>query len=227
MRRVCDEIWIIDLGGDSRGTRKSANVFNIQTPVAIAIAYRHGIEPSEDPAKVHYARIEGTRKEKLSGLDSIMKFKQVDWEDCPDDWQSPFRPAGSGLYFNWPLLTDLMPWQHTGVEVKRTWPVGPDEATLRIRWRSLLSANDRRVALRECDACKINVASKVYLTDESEKIPIFQLMQTSPMTSICRFAYRDIVQRQFVTCADRRLTSGTRPPLWRVHIGQQIYLTLL
>ncbi len=40
MRKICDEIWIIDLGGEGRGTRQSENVFAIQTPVAIAIALR-------------------------------------------------------------------------------------------------------------------------------------------------------------------------------------------
>ena len=40
MRKICDEIWIIDLGGEGRGTRQSENVFAIQTPVAIAIAIR-------------------------------------------------------------------------------------------------------------------------------------------------------------------------------------------
>ena len=37
MRRTFDELWIIDLGGDNLGTRKTPNVFNIRTPVAIAI----------------------------------------------------------------------------------------------------------------------------------------------------------------------------------------------
>ncbi|HOG48884.1 MAG TPA: hypothetical protein PLB78_19810, partial [Anaerolineae bacterium] len=40
MRRLCDEIWVLDLGGEGRGTRKSDNVFAIQTPVAIAVAFR-------------------------------------------------------------------------------------------------------------------------------------------------------------------------------------------
>jgi predicted helicase len=40
MRRTFDELWILDLGGDNLGTRKTPNVFNIQTPVAIAIGVR-------------------------------------------------------------------------------------------------------------------------------------------------------------------------------------------
>lgn len=35
MRRNFDALWIIDLGGDNLGTRKTPNVFNIQTPVPL------------------------------------------------------------------------------------------------------------------------------------------------------------------------------------------------
>lgn len=42
MRELCDEIWVIDLGGDGRGTQQEENVFpTIQTPVAITIAVRY------------------------------------------------------------------------------------------------------------------------------------------------------------------------------------------
>ena len=42
IRRQCDEVWILDLGGEGRGTRQDSNVFAIQTPVAIAVAFRAG-----------------------------------------------------------------------------------------------------------------------------------------------------------------------------------------
>ena len=59
MRRKFEELWIIDLGGDNHGTRKTPNVFNIQTPVAVAIGVR-GPQSSESvSAKVHYAKIDG------------------------------------------------------------------------------------------------------------------------------------------------------------------------
>ena len=111
MRRLCDEIWILDLGGEGRGTRKSENVFAIQTPVAIAVAVRYGKAKKNKPAKVRYAAIQSnTREAKLKALDEIADFKSVTWQDCPDDWNAPFRPAGTGEYFNWPLLTNLLPW---------------------------------------------------------------------------------------------------------------------
>ena len=99
MRRLCDEIWILDLGGEGRGTRKTENVFAIQTPVAIAVAVRDGNARIDTPAKVHFARVEGSREEKLQILDQIADFAAIQWKECPSDWHAPFdRPAkGSTL----------------------------------------------------------------------------------------------------------------------------------
>ncbi|MGH9800520.1 MAG: N-6 DNA methylase, partial [Blastocatellia bacterium] len=96
MRRQCDEIWILDIGGEGRGTRKSDNVFAIQTPVAIAVAIRSKKTRKDKPARVRYVRIDGTREDKLTALDSIKGFAKVKWQNCPDNWQAPFRPAGKG-----------------------------------------------------------------------------------------------------------------------------------
>jgi predicted helicase len=66
MRQIFDELWIIDLEGDNLGTRKSENVFSIQTPVAIAIGVRYHNPQPKIPAIVHYSKIEGTQIEKLT-----------------------------------------------------------------------------------------------------------------------------------------------------------------
>ena len=163
-RQLCDEIWILDLGGEGRGTRQDDNVFAIQLPVAIAVAFRAGKAETDSPARVHYARIKGTRAEKLDALDAICSFANVEWQDCPDDWQAPFQPAGRGDYFAWPPLTDLMPWQHSGVQFKRTWPISPDEETLERRWRGLLSSpspTDLEKSLKETRDRKIPVLSPI------------------------------------------------------------------
>ena len=83
LRRQCDEVWVLDLGGEGRGALKSDNVFAIQTPVAIAVAVRTKESKKDTPATVHYVRIEGTRKEKLATLDSITDVSTVEWQDCP------------------------------------------------------------------------------------------------------------------------------------------------
>ena len=225
LRRVCDEVWILDLGGEGRGAHKSDNVFAIQTPVAIAVAMRSNEANRDTPAKVHYTRIDGTRNQKLATLDTINSFKKVAWQDCPSEWQTPFRPAGKGNYFAWPLLTDLMPWQHSGVQLKRTWPIAPDKETLERRWRGLLQAADRSKAFRETGDRTLAGTYRASLTKERESEPIAELSHSAPVPEVQRYAYRSF-DRQYLI-ADGRLISRPRPDLWRVHSERQVYLTSL
>jgi hypothetical protein len=85
MRRICDHIDIIDLGGEGRGTRRDENVFAIQTPVAIFVAWRKAKPQPDTPATVRYTRIEGTREEKLAALDSIALNSDLKWESVSSD----------------------------------------------------------------------------------------------------------------------------------------------
>ncbi|MGA2031368.1 MAG: type ISP restriction/modification enzyme [Thermoguttaceae bacterium] len=225
MRRLCDEVWILDLGGEGRGTRKSDNVFAIQTPVAIAVAARYGKGNAKTPAKVRYARIDGTRVEKLKALDEIADFRSLQWEDCPDDWHAPFRPAGAGSYFDWPMLTDLLPWQHSGAQFKRTWPICADRDALKARWRALLSAIDKAAAFRETRDRKINAAYPRLRLDSNRDKPVDQLARNSPSPDFERYAYRSF-DRQWIL-ADNRLGDFLRPVLWAAHGDKQVYLTSL
>ena len=223
LRRLCDAIWILDLGGEGRGTRRTQNVFNIQTPVAIAIACRKTHPDNHRPAKVHYARIDGTRDAKLACLDAIHGLHCVNWQQCPTDWQAPFLPPARGPYFNWPLLTDLMPWQHSGVQLKRTWPVSAAANTLNQRWAALLAADNRAQAFREDRDRKIARSYHVPLPGHAaDPTPIAELPADSPAPPIQRYAYR-FLDRQYVF-ADGRIISFARPPLWAAYSDRQIYL---
>jgi len=225
MRRHCDELWILDLGGEGRGTRQDDNVFAIQTPVAIAIAVRASKARDDKPATVRYTRIEGTHNEKLAALDAFANFVSLDWQDCPDDWQAPFRPAGKGDYFTWPLLIDLMPWQHSGIECKRTWPIAEDEETLKRRWVALLNAQDRGAMFRETGDRTVSGSYNVALTDDSTSTPISKLSNNTPAPSILGFGFRSFDRQKIF--ADARLMSRPRPDLWHTHNKRQIYITSL
>ena len=219
MRRECDEVWVLDLGGEGRGTRRSENVFAIQTPVAIAVAVRTKKNKSaEAPAKVHFARVEGSREEKLAVLESVVDLGSINWQACPDDWRAPFRPAGKGDYFAWPLFTDLMPWQHSGVQLKRTWPIAPDETTLTARWNGLLRASDKASALRETDARRVDQSY------DGLK-PLASLVRESPPPECVRYGYRSFDRHWLI--ADSRLADRMRPDLWRSHSDRQVYLSSL
>jgi len=225
MRRLCDEVWILDLGGEGRGTRKSDNVFAIQTPVAIAVALRARKAKKDRPAAVHYARIEGMREAKLAALDAIADFASVKWQNCPDDWQAPFRPAGKGRYFDWPLLTDLMPWQHSGAQFKRTWPICSDPEALKARWRRLLATSDRANAFKETRDRKTTTECPLLLSGGQREKPIGQLPRNALPPRIERYAYRSL-DRQWMF-ADSRLGDYLRPDLWCAHGERQVYVASL
>ena len=240
LRRICDEVWILDLGGEGHAEPREENVFAIRTPVAIAIAVRTGSANPTQPARVRYARIQGSRKAKLAALDAVKGFDSLAWQVCSDDWQDPFLPTTasaevaqqgtssesvSGGYHHWPLLTDLMPWQHSGTQLKRTWPIAPDEDTLRRRWRGLLTAEDRSAAFRETDDRKIDGKYETAIVPSADATPIARLSDDAPVPSLQRYGYRSF-DRQYIV-ADGRLMSRPRPSLWCARGAHQIYLSSL
>jgi len=225
MRHLCDEIWILDLGGEARGTRRSQNIFAIQTPVAIAIAVRYRKANTSEPAKVHFAQIGGTREEKLAVLDAVQSLASLHWEECPDGWQAPFRPMASGKYLLWPLLTDLLPWQHSGAQFKRTWPICPASEPLKARWRALLAASDKACAFKETRDRKVSRSYPSLPPHAARQKSIAQLGRIAPVPEILRYAYRSF-DRQWIL-ADNRLGDFLRPDLWAAHSEQQIYLSSL
>lgn len=224
LRRQCDDVWIIDLGGEGRGTRREENVFAIQTPVVIAVAARFGKAKTDSPAKVHYTRLRGTRDEKLRALAGVQSFKGLDWHSCPNGWQDPFWPEGRGAFFRWPLLTDLFPWQHSGVQLKRLWPIAPDPTTLERRWRALLSSKRPADLFRETDFRGMSVACDSLEGDR--RLPgLAGMNRKEPVPLPRRYAHRSF-DRQWII-PDSRVGDRMRPVLWQVHGRSQIYFTTL
>jgi len=227
MRRLCDEIWILDLGGEGRGARKNKNVFAIQTPVAVAVAARYGKAKKGTPAKIHYARIDGTRDEKLKALDAVTDFASLRWENCPDEWSAAFLPAGKGGYFAWPIIRDLFPWQHSGSQLFRSWPIAPDAKTLEARWHALLKASNRSTAFRESRDRRVDKTYLPLLASQRRAKPIETLAAREPCPEIVRYGFRSF-DRQYVM-ADTRVGDVMKPVLWEVAddpaMSAQIFLT--
>jgi hypothetical protein len=228
MRRVCDEIWILDLGGEGRGTRRNENVFAIQTPVAIAVAVRYEGADPDCPAKVHYTRIRGTENEKRSKLDGISDIESLDWERCHKAWQAPFRPVSSGHYFNWPLLTDLLPWRLTGVMAGRTWVIAPTQRCLKERWSQLLrcEGSERAEPFVENRTGRDITDRALSLEPARERLERIQDLPTdASCPRIVRFGFR-YLDRQYLI-ADGRLIDRPSPDLWAHSASQQAYFVSL
>ena len=227
MREVFDELWIIDLEGDSLGARKTENVFAIRTPVAIAIGVREGPPRPGNPARVWKVRLSGAEPEKLAQLAAIEAFADLDWQECSSDWDVPFYPAVNGGYSTLPPVTAIFPWQHSGAQLKRTWPIGETRAVLAARWRSLIerSSPDRRTAFRETRDRKVDRRYPPLMDGEERNLPITALKSSSPLPPVEWYAYRSF-DRQLVI-ADSRVGDFMRPDLWGAHGDQQVYMTSL
>ncbi|HHS96855.1 MAG TPA: DNA methyltransferase [Chloroflexi bacterium] len=227
MRRTFDELWIIDLEGDNLGARKTENVFAIRTPVAIAIGVRYGDPQPDTPAAVHYTRISGTREEKLATLKAVRRFEDLKWRPTLPGWHDPFLPTSDKPYWDWPLLTELFPWQTSGVQFKRTWPIGPTREVLERRWARLLQAprEERRLLMRETASRTVDRPA-VDLFDTSVDLPsLAKVPPGTPPHRLVRYGYRSF-DRQWALLDDR-LCDRPRPALLRAHSDRQVYLTSL
>jgi hypothetical protein len=222
MRRTFDELWIIDLGGDNLGTRKTPNVFNIQTPVAIAIGVRAEKPTPDKPAKVHYAKIEGaSREEKLAQLEAIDHFGELAWRDCPDDWHKPFLPVGAGDYSVWPQIDSLFPWTHSGAQFKRSWPIGETQAVLSERYAKLVEAKpkDRKKLFKGSRDRKIT-----WRPNDKSLASIYQLGAESPKPSVAPYAFRSFDRHYGII--DPRFGDYLRKELQDT-LGKQCFFTTL
>ena len=226
MRRTFDHIWIIDLGGDNLGARKTPNVFDIQTPVAIAIGVRGSVAQPETPATVRYAKVDGTtRVAKLEKLDNIESLASLEWRHCSSAWHSRFLPEGNGEFFEWPLLTDLFPWQHSGVQFKRSWPIGETVELLDRRLDRLAksSIKERKTLFRETNYRKIDRKYRGF--SREPLLMVSQLTEKKELPRPQRYCYRQF-DRQ---CAliDNRFGDRMRPPLISVIGEKNIFFSSL
>lgn len=224
MRRAADEIYVLDLEGDQRGTRVTDNVFCITIPVCVGalVATKPG---RATPGAVYYRRVTGTRVEKLEICDSVERWREGTWMSPPTGWGDPLMAGAGTTYGAWPSLTDLFPWQHSGVQYKRTWPIGETAESLTMRWQALMQSDDRAGAFRETDAWVVNKSYAPLFPWDDRDPPLAELPKTAKCPPIWRFAFRSF-DRSFII-ADGRLGDRLRPPLWHVWSSRQVYLASL
>lgn len=223
MRRTFDDLWIIDLGGDNLGARKTPNVFNIQTPVAIAIGVRAPKPSPDTPAKVRYAKIDGpTREGKLTHLEAVADFGGIAWRDCPNDWHQPFLPAGKGDFSAWPEIVDVFPWTHSGAQFKRSWPIGETRALLSNRYSRLVAAKpkDRKPLFKESRDRTVT-----WRPADKSLVSVFELNASTAEPLIKRYAFRSF-DRQYAI-VDPRFGDYLRNELQQTLGGTQLFFTTL
>lgn len=225
MRRAFDEFYIIDLGGDSLGTQVEENVFDIRIPVTIGIGLRHGRERQKGhPCEVKYVRVSGTRDEKLDWLRSH-SFGEVQFTDVPGQHIDVMTPISEAGYWTWPDLEQLLPWSHSGSQLKRKWPIAPDLGTLEARWKALtqLSGTEQAEAFRATDARGPGIGGR----DLVSGLTTLPLNATGgkEMVEPVPYGYRSFDREWIIP--DTRVSDRPRPELWAARSDKQIFLGTL
>lgn len=227
MRETFEELWIIDLEGDSRGTRHTDNVFAIQTPVCIAVGLRTAAKVPGQTAAVRYCRLTGPAADKLAQLGAIEGFGSLSWQDCPSGPTDSLLPAATSAYTTWPKLTDVFPWQANGMQFKRPWPIAETPELLRRRWQTLLAAPvaERSTLLKEAESRTINNSHEDFRNPAQLLPPLASLPADAEPLAPMAYAFRSF-DRQWML-PDSRLCNRPRPELQRAHGPNQVYLTSL
>ncbi len=223
LRYAFDELLIVDLGGEGRGALIEENVFDIQTPVAIAFGLRKGISSSS--CTVRHLCISGSRQEKFERL-STLTLDEVA-TDVPGNGLERLIPHDDQAdYWSWPTVTDLFPWSHSGAKFHRTWPIGETLSLLRRRWCELVTAVPRERGALLFEKERTATSTPRPLLRGGQKLrPIRHLDRDDRPESIERYGYRSF-DRQWAI-ADKRVADRPRPVLWRVRRGGQLFLTTL
>ena len=218
---------VIDLGGDTRGPRASDNVFGVTVPVCITVGWHCGRPESEAPTAAHrYLAVEGTRADKLATCTQLSRATDaLAWHPIEGAPANPWVATRPSAYQQWPRVVDLFPWQHSGVQFKRTWPIGVSATLLQRRWAALLSHPDRARALRSTRARTIDRVPPPIDRDAAPASPLATLAPGASPPPIEPYAHRPF-DRQYAL-ADARLCDRPRAVLWRIRGPHQRYLTTL
>jgi hypothetical protein len=223
LKRHASEFWIADLGGDNRGARKSENIFDIETGVAIGICSKALTVKDRSP-DIKYHAITGTSEEKLAGLRNAHSAAFFSWQTCPTEAEV-FLPSVGSNYQAWPKLTDLFPWQHSGCQFKRLWPIAESKEILVERWRYLLALppKKRGAAFIETDARLVGAPPSGRPTLRYTGIEL--LAKAAPLPNTLRYTYRAF-DRQWAF-VDDRFADRLRPTLVATLGPSQVYAATL
>jgi len=218
-RRLADEIYVIDLGGEGRGAVTEENIFPIQSAVSIVLLVRRGARDKGLPAIVRYSRLRGSKLEKLGAL-AHFDLGTNTMEVIEGGWLDEFTPSEmSDAWASCPALADLLPWQQPGCKWNRTWPVAPSALILEQRWDRFLSTDD---AEDRATCFATATTGRNIITKVGDMPRLLDLQVGAAHQPIVRCGWRSF-DRQW-TFEDRRLTKTDSPSLWASRSAAQVFL---
>lgn len=224
LRRTCSHGWVIDISPEGKQPPAKNAVFNIETPVAIALFARVEGTTADQPADIKFIEINGTRDEKFDALDAL-SLDDENWQTVRTDWQAPFTPAASETWDAYPACAEVFAWSAPGIKPNRTWVYGPTREVLEERLREVINEDDPLV---KAELFK----NSYYATLDKTKDPL-EGMDTEQGTrkrfrdelilenpKIVRVGYRSF-DRQYIVADSRLIHSPSS--LWPGRIPGQIF----
>ncbi|WP_218026866.1 type ISP restriction/modification enzyme [Nocardia inohanensis] len=223
LRRTADEGWIIDVSPEEHQPPINTRVFpGVQHHLCIAVFVRYGHGDRDQPARVHYRALHGTRAEKFAELTQLTPGS-VGWMTTSDGWHEVFSPRSDSEWENFPALGELMPWSQTGVTPNRNWVHAPSIDTLNDRWRRLIRAQPENKADLMKETGDRTLTKIPPALPGQLPTPVALGAETSEIPPIEPMALRSF-DRQYVVY-DARVVDRARPPLWEVRNLRQVYVT--
>lgn len=231
-RRVSSALRVLDLGGDQRGTRVSANVFPIKTAVCVLTVVSRAL--STGPEAGRYQRLEGTREEKLVACSSVDGARG--WQPLFAAPQAVLLGKNDGIYFEIPEISTILPLSNCGCKVGRTWPIAAAAATLAARWRDLVEASPLSVDAKSPSPRTARFKDSPTGQQSHRKCralppasgtlrPILELTNTELCSEIVPYSYRSFDRQRLIR--DARLLDRASPELWAANGPKQVHLTSL
>ncbi|MET9495987.1 type ISP restriction/modification enzyme [Streptomyces sp. NPDC006552] len=119
-------------------------------------------------------------------------------------------------------LADLMPWSVAPLRLGRGWPLAPDAASLKARWKALVTApQDRREALLEPSRARtLHMAAAQLPGQRAGTDPLARA--AGPCPEPVRVLHGPFDEQWLIP--DQRLIDVARPELWRVADDRQLFL---
>lgn len=221
LRITADEGWIIDLSPEQHRPDIRTRIFpETQHAICIGIFVRSGEPQPNIPATVHYRALSGSRQDKFGALGAF-RIDDEGWVDCSNNWSGPFRPDNSA-WQNYPALSDILPWQHSGVKSNRNWVWAPDNETLERRWTELMRADPakRKILFKETPDRTLTSAVKRIVGSPHTNGTLTSASNHDVPTVGVSFHSFDRQRLIF----DARVVDRPRYELWQTMGPNQIYL---
>lgn len=225
LRRTCSHGWIINITPEGKQPPQANAVFNIETPVAIALFLRQEGTDESVPADVRYIDVHGTRQEKFDDL-ATLSFDDDRWREVRSEWTAPFTPLAAPTWDEYPAADDLLPWRAPGVMAGRGWVYAPSPEVLETRLRELINEPDsqkKSAMFKESSDTSLTRTKPPLPGADTEQDTRSRFSSIAVLTDprIVRCGYRAF-DRQWLV-ADSRLLSRPSPTLWAGRIPGQAF----